>query len=436
MSKPFRGISAYSKHIKGYNRIFDDTVRIYRDAVQFLIEVCVNEWSQLCDIKSLVYQQKAVEHLVHATSGNPSPKYDFNARFYKMPSYLRRSSISDALGKVQSYVSNLKHGEQSVPQAGHTFPCLYKDNMYKAGDTYSARIKVFIRNTWDWLDVKLRKSDCDYISHHCSHMKECAPTLTKRGKQWFLSFPYEEQFILNDTPVREQTIAAVDLGINSSATVSVMKSDGTILARRFFRQPVLEDSLKHKTNRIKKAQQYGNHRTPRLWTLAKGVNDAMAVNTAAFIISAAAEFDVSTIVFEYLDTAGKKSGRSKRQRLALWNHQYVQEIVEHRAHRSGIHVSRVNPWGTSKYAYDDSGIVERGIDGNYSICKFQNGKVYNCDLNASYNIGARYFVREILKSLSATARLAIEAKVPQCAKRTTCTLSTLISMNAVLTGIA
>ena len=64
------------------------------------------------------------------------------------------------------------------------------------------------------------------------------------------------------------------------------------------------------------------------------------------------------------------------------------------------------------------------------------GKVYNCDLNASYNIGARYFAREITKSLPARVRQRMEAKVPSCAKRSTCTLSTLISLNAELYAAA
>jgi len=58
--------------------------------------------------------------------------------------------------------------------------------------------------------------------------------------------------------------------------------------------------------------------------------------------------------------------------------------------------------------------------------------IYNCDLSATYNIGARYFIREILKSLLETARLQLEAKVPQVCKRSTCTLSTLISLDAAL----
>ena len=66
------------------------------------------------------------------------------------------------------------------------------------------------------------------------------------------------------------------------------------------------------------------------------------------------------------------------------------------AHRHGMRISRVCAWGTSKYAFDGSGQVIRD-KGNYSICTFQNGKKYNCDLSASMNIGARYFLREFAK---------------------------------------
>ena len=40
---------------------------------------------------------------------------------------------------------------------------------------------------------------------------------------------------------------------------------------------------------------------------------------------------------------------------------------------------------------------------SYSLCRCQTGKQYNCDLNASYNIGARYDIRELLKTFPITA---------------------------------
>ena len=151
----------------------------------------------------------------------------------------------------------------------------------------------------------------------------------------------------------------------------------------------------------------------------------------------ATHYSADVIVFEHLDRQGKKRG-AKKQRLHLWCSQYIQSMVEHKAHRLGMRISRICAWGTSRLAFDGSGIVLRGRDAGlntYSLCRFQNGKVYNCDLSASYNIGSRYFVREILKSLPARVRLALEVKIPQAAKRTTCTLSTLINLNAELTAL-
>ena len=69
-----------------------------------------------------------------------------------------------------------------------------------------------------------------------------------------------------------------------------------------------------------------------------------------------------------------------------------------------------------------------------AVSFFSNVALDHCDLNASYNIGGRYFIREILKSVPATERLRIEAKVPQCSRRSTCTLSTLISLHAELSN--
>ena len=161
-----------------------------------------------------------------------------------------------------------------------------------------------------------------------------------------------------------------------------------------------------------------------------GRNHDISAKTANFIIDAAVLYNANAIVFEHLDKKGKVNG-SKKQKIKLWRSQEVQAIVENKAHRLGMRISRVNAYNTSRLAYDGSGLVKRSKD-NYSVCTFQTGKVYNCDLSASYNIGARYFVREILKSLPARVRLCIEAKVPQCCKRSTCTFSTLISLNAEL----
>ena len=429
----------YKVKIREAHKAFADTVEIYRQATDFFIDVCLKEWEAIAELSGL-NRKSLVEKLTIKTSKNPAPKYPLP--FYKMPSYLRRASIQEALGKVASYKSNLANWEAnplqngrppSKPQAGFVYPAMYRDNCFVRTDTYTARLKVFIRNTWDWIDVDLKKTDVDYIQRHCKSRRECVPTLRKRGKNWFLDFAFEEKVDLQSKPIREQIVLSVDLGINNACTCSAMTSDGTVIGRKFLQLPREKDCLWHWLNKMKKAQQRGAKRMPRMWARAKGLNQDIARKTAQFIVDVAHLFHADVIVFEHLNRSGKKRG-SKKQRLHHWKSQTVQAIVTNKAHRAGMRISRICAWNTSKLAFDGSGVVERDSK-NYSICTFKTGKVYNCDLSASYNIGARYFIREILKSLPAMVRLDMEAKVPSCAKRTTCTLATLLSLNAGLASL-
>ena len=239
--------SSYKVQIKQYRHIFDDTVRIYRDAVDFLISVCLENWNEISALDGMLLRKSYVENLIHKTKEHPHPKYEFDAVFYKFPSYLRRDAIACAIGKVSSHKSSLSNWEASdmttrgaepgIPKAGFEFPCMYKTVMYQRTDEYSCKVKVWIRNTWDWISLQLRKSDVDYIRRHCADRKECAPVLQKRGKRWFLRFCFEEQQTLSDTDVFDQRIVAVDLGLNHCCVCSVMRSDGTIIGRHFLRLP-------------------------------------------------------------------------------------------------------------------------------------------------------------------------------------------------------
>ena len=439
--------STYSIKIKNneYKKLFNETTKKYRNAVDFFIAIYLKENSLFSSLKTSHDKLRKMELLTISTKRNQFPKYDFSLFLYKFPVYYRRAAISEAIGKAESYLSNLKNWQAKktnkrpgYPKAGFVYPSLYRDNTFVRDDTYTAKVKVWINNTWDWVSIDLNRGDVDYIMHHCQNRKECVPTMQKRGKQWFLDFGFEEKIKLNETALEDQIVLGVDLGINSACVCSAMRKDGTILGREFLSLPREQDSLSHAVNRVKKAQQHGATKTPRLWAKVKGINDRISVLTAEFIISTAQKYNASVIVFEHLDKGGKKCGKSK-QKIALWKSQYVQEMVTNKAHRLGIRISHVNAWGTSKLAFDGSGWVLRGKEAGFktnSICKFSTGKIYNCDLNASYNIAARHIIRETLKSLPATLRLGIEAKVPQCTKRSTCTLSTLISLNAALMSVS
>ena len=97
--------------ILNHASIFDETIRVYNEALSFIIEVIDNEVEHV-DAYSTKEMTNYVERLIHATKSNPNPKYtEFNQRFYKFPSYFRRAAIATAFGKVKSYRSSLENWE-------------------------------------------------------------------------------------------------------------------------------------------------------------------------------------------------------------------------------------------------------------------------------------------------------------------------------------
>ena len=425
-------ISSYAVEIKNFNRIFQETVHIYRKALAFLIDIYDKEWEYLSAITKQKERFNTAEHLIHSTKHNRA-KYDFDARFYKMPSYLRRDVINAALGAVSSYHSNLKNweaagkkGNPPVLQLNHyATPVFFRENMYLETESdATCKLKILHNNDWIWITVDLKKTDVAYLKKYWSHCKPSAPKLEKRHKKWFLRFTYEESVVLSSISVANLTICSVDLGINNDAVCSILKSDGTVLARKFINFPSEKDHLYHVLNRIKKFQrQYGSKNSGSFWEYTKRLNNELSKKIAAAIASFAAEYHANVIVFEYLNMKGKKYG-SKKQRLHMWRKNTIQNLVTHKAHRIGIRISRVCARNTSKLAFDGSGEVIRDPH-NHSICTFQKGKQYNCDLSASYNIGARYFIRELLKPVSSQRQSLLWTKVPKAERRTTCTLDTL-----------
>ena len=440
-------VTSYSVRLRQVPTCLKGTLMKYREAVDWFIGMMEAEWNAFADCNNNQMAVRVGEKLCIKTAKNGTPKYSFSDSFYKFPSYLRRAAIAEAFGLVSSYHSSLDNWNDypvserkrrpSVPKAGFVYPAMYRDNCFVRTGTYTARIKVWTRNTWDWIEISLRKCDVDYILRRCSNRKECVPTLRQRGKVWSLDFSFEERVTLTYSNIIDsQRILSVDLGLNSACVCSVMTSDGTVVGRRFLHLPSEYDHLRHCIGHIKHAQQSGARRMPGLWAKARGLNDDISVKTARFIVDMAMLYGVDTIVMEALDLNGKKRG-SQKQRLALWRARYVQSMVLVKAHRAGIRVSRVCAWNTSRLAFDGSGRVLRGREAekagkNYSLCEFPSGKVYNCDLNASYNIGARYYIREILRNQSERTRLALTAKVPSLAKRSTCTLSDLKDLRAAM----
>lgn len=424
-------ISSYKVKIINEFKTVNQTVRIYHRAVKYIIDVSLEEYENIKSLSSM-QSMNYIEQLIHSTSARKAKYHSFDKKFYKMPSYLRRSAVTTANAVVKSHKSQLEHWQSDgcrgkKPKLNRNqlpMPCLYKGNMFSLNDDGTCSIKIFKDNDWKWITVKLRASDLAYITKRFDINLSSAPVIQKINHRYYLRFVFQEKVEL---PQTSDVICAVDLGINHDAVCSIISRDGTVKARRFINFAKDKDYLNRLRKQIREAQSRGNRHPNKLWRLHNNRNRQLSIQIARAITVFAVEHRCDCIVFEHLDLKGVKSN----QKITLWRKREVQRITESLAHKNGLRLARVCAWNTSRLAYDGSGEVKRNKD-NYSLCTFSNGKQYNCDLSASYNIGARYFIRDIMDGLSSKIKSRVEAKVPELGKRTTCTLNSLINLNAVL----
>ena len=433
-----RTVSSYGVEIRKQNIPVRQTMEIYRQAVGYLTEIYAQVWEELRKIPETKKRFNTAEHMVHMTKKNTA-RFDFDLRFPKMPSYLRRSAIQHALGSVSSYETRLGQWKETGVLSGrpkltcrnHAMPVFYRDVMYREGaeGKDEAYLKLYDGHDWKWFRVYLKRTDMEYLRRNWKGKKASAPALEKRHRRYFLRFSYTEEVTLTKIPVKEQIICSVDLGINTDAVCTIMRSDGTVLGRRFIDHPSEKDRMYRALGRIRRFQrEHGSAQTQGRWTYTKRLNTELGKKIAGAIVRYAEENHADVIVFEYLEMQGKISGK-KKQKLHLWRKRDIQKRCEHQAHRKRMRVSRICAWNTSRQAYDGSGAVTRDWE-DHSLCTFQTGKRYNCDLSASYNIGARYFIRELLKPLPVTERSLLEAKVPPVKRRTSCVYADLRKLHS------
>ena len=146
-------ISSYGVELRKQNIPIRQTLEIYRSAVSYLIGIYVQVWEELAEIPDAKRRFNAAEHLVHTTKKNHAC-FDFDIRFPKMPSYLRRSAIQHALGTVSSYKTRLdlwektdgKSGKPKLVYENHAMPVFYRDVMYREGAyRYGISEKILVR---------------------------------------------------------------------------------------------------------------------------------------------------------------------------------------------------------------------------------------------------------------------------------------------------
>ena len=419
--------------------IVANTLALYNSALNYVCDVVLKHYDEINELNNLEGRMY-LEHLIHNTKNNIA-KYDFDSIYYMLPCYLLRDIESKAIGHIFSYKSNLdnykkerynkisngkkfKKREPSLSKC-NLLPSFYKGNMYKMISDNKIALKIYENNDWKYEEFKLKKNDLKYINK--INGKRYNPEIKIIGKKIYIKFTFEiEDLKLQDKELNKRIICGVDLGVNNDATISIMNYEGTILGRHFINTNN-KDLMNHLLNKKRKIQRNsGNYKYLRnlhINNKINSINENIVNHTVNQIIKICLSYGVDVIVFENLRHKFKRAKRSFRARLHRWRKIAIYNKAYEMAHRNGIRVSTVNPNGTSKYAYDGSGLVERDND-NYSICKFVSGKTYNCDLSASYNIAARYYIRETLKPLDVNSRSELETKASLALSGTKLTYNT------------
>ncbi len=342
---------------------------------------------------------------MHQTAKRPSVKYpQFNKAFYKFPSYYRRSALAFAAGQVSSFVTRYREwqaGTRKLPNASPPklnadtgcYPALYKGQCYKLHRFNQVEIKVFNGSDWVWTTVQitgLRER------HQVATNKMLSPSLIFNERACHLSVPFSCK---PEKRKPEANVTAVDIVINTTATISVVTHSGTVIHRDFIHPgrdiDRRDKRLKSVSMRASKTMGKGGRLHLGFCSLTyqkcQRINNQISHVVSRRIVEIAEKFNSEAIVFENLKGWKPKGGRKRsnlRQRFHGWLKAKIRDFTLEKWAELGGKVIEVVAAYTSKLAYDGSGIVKRD-SGNYALATFSSGKQFNADLNGAYNIGAR-----------------------------------------------
>lgn len=132
--------------------------------------------------------------------------------------------------------------------------------------------------------------------HLLDHSKGLSPSLIVRNGKAHLSVPFK----LHPAKLSGDLVCAVDVGINTTATATVVNSGGTVIPRKFFHRGIDIDRRDKVLGRIRaKAKQTKKlHKgfCKGLYRRAHGLNQNMAQHISKGIVQFALEHEASVIL--------------------------------------------------------------------------------------------------------------------------------------------
>jgi len=380
------------------------TIKIYNKVIQYLIPI-VGKYSNSNSFLSLKNQEKMmfIEKLIHKTERN-SPKYkDFNKKFLNLPSYMRRAAINDMIGMINSFNTRFEEWEKdkevfeskNLKKKYHInfpkfnifpeqFPTYYKNNMFKIALTNKTlKEEIFIKvnkNTkdsneekisplYDFVKIGINDKSSKNFLEKIKEYKVFNPEIVKKGKKFFLYFTYEKKIVYKEKKelfsknkdkikVNKVKILGIDLGINSDATCSIIDEKGTVLGRKFINFPKEKGSIQKLVKKKNKSYSKTNTKlgnkfskvNKKISNLQKDFQNKIVNKLMKYIL----KNNINYVVFENLDNFLKVKNRKVKEKFHYWNKIAIQNKLIEKLQSEGIRYRKINPFGTSKYAFDGS----------------------------------------------------------------------------------
>ena len=356
-----------------------------------------------------------------ATSAHPHPLADWNfsQAFPDFPNRYRRSVIKDCIGKARGYLTQMQNwqatgrtkGKPGKPTASN-HPTLYAGTFQLelgGGDLRESfvRLKVYQGSEWIWVNYptcynryfEQRRSEPGWEAE--------SPKLVVSKKITAIHFPQTKHITATKIVESKQdpnlVTVAVDLNVKQLAVITV-RQHGTIIETVFASDQGLDQHRYRHMKKIAKKQWQsgkavkGERSNQQIWSHVKRMNDTVAHQVAARIVSICEQYPGCVLLFERLRKM-KPGAMSKSRRLnrkqANQLKGKIRDYAQDKAYAVGVVSCEVNAHGTSQYCCRCGARGERFSRSGQSCTVHRGGKLFRCpvcgyeaqaDFNASVNV--------------------------------------------------
>jgi IS605 OrfB family transposase len=355
---------------------------------------------------------------------HPWTGWNFSQQFPEMPFVYRRSLIKDAIGKVRSYLSNLKNWEKAGKKkskpgqpgaANH--PTLYQGSLTLDLETFTAQnrfaqLKVYTGSRWEWHNYPVQASRFFEQRIKEASWEQESPKLVLRKRSAELHFPQtktiEAKKVVESKQDPDLVTIGVDLNVKNLAVITV-RQHGTSIETVFVRDHGLDRARYLHLKKISKKQYLsgkpvkGEHSNQQLWTHVRRMNEDAAHKVARIIASVCRKYPGCILLFERLRKIKRGGGSTSRRMNRRQSNQLrgkINKYAKDKNYAQGLVTIEVNPHGTSQYCSRCSAKGERFSYRNGVWVKEKWGKIFRCpmchyeanaDHNASVNMHHSFY---------------------------------------------